>query len=144
MDNPATGSSVDSTQQATLNDSELGVGGGSGGGGCGADGPQPQQQQRQSAKSYAKKLPPATPTRQSIVSEPDLDDGEVRPMVYGYLHKLGRNGHWQCRFFESDGERLTYYKNDKRTNVLATLDLCKVSLRPGRCSFLGCSTLSSN
>jgi hypothetical protein len=127
MENPATGSSVDSTQQATLNDSEPG-----GGGGSGAHGPQPQQQQRQSAKLYAKKPSPAvessTRTRQSIVLEPDLDDGEVKPMVYGYLHKLGRNGHWQCRFFESDGERLTYYKNVKRTNVLATLDLCKVSL----------------
>ena len=133
MDNPATGSSVDSTKQATLNDSELGAGGGSSsGGGGGADGPQQQQQQRQFAKSYSKKLPSANEsTRKSIVSEPDLDDGEVRPMVYGFLHKLGRNGHWQCRFFESDGERLTYYKNVKRTNVLATLDLCKVSLRPG-------------
>ena len=67
--------------------------------------------------------------RQSIVSEPNLDVGEARPLVYGYLHKLGRNGHWQHRFFETDGERLTYYKDVKRTNVLATLDLCKVNSR---------------
>lgn len=58
---------------------------------------------------------------------PQLDVGEISPLVYGYLHKLGRNGHWQCRFFETDGERLTYYKNVKRTNALATLDLLKVS-----------------
>jgi hypothetical protein len=56
----------------------------------------------------------------------DLWHGEVKPLVYGFLHKLGRNGVWQLRFFETDGECLTYYKNDKRTKILATLDLCKV------------------
>ena len=47
-------------------------------------------------------------------------------LIFGYLHKLGRNGHWQRRFFESDGSSLTYYKSGKRNKVLATLDLCKV------------------
>ena len=65
--------------------------------------------------------------QQSIISEPFLDDDELKPLIYGYLHKLGRNGHWQKRFFETNGERLTYYKSVKRTKVLATLDLCKVS-----------------
>ena len=63
----------------------------------------------------------------NVISEPFLDEGEIKPLVYGYLYKLGRNGHWQRRFFETNGERLTYYKNVKRTTVLATLDLCKVS-----------------
>lgn len=94
VDNPATGSSVDSTQQATLNDSEQGGGGGLGG--EGAEGP--PSQQRQSVKSSNKKTPTlidsTTKGRQSIVSEPNLDVGEARPLVYGYLHKLGRNGHW--------------------------------------------------
>lgn len=56
------------------------------------------------------------------------DEDELTPLIYGYLHKLGRNGHWQKRFFETNGERLTYYKSGKRTKVLATLDLCKVSI----------------
>eukprot|EP00978_Attheya_sp_CCMP212_P008509 scaffold19970_cov55-Attheya_sp.AAC.1 len=56
----------------------------------------------------------------------DLWHGEVKPLVYGFLNKLGRNGVWQRRFFETDGECLTYYKSNKRTKVLATLDLCKV------------------
>lgn len=66
------------------------------------------------------------------VNVQDEDDGvvwgndEVKPIVYGYLHKLGRNGHWQRRFFETDGECLTYYKSKKRSKILATLDLCKV------------------
>jgi len=55
-----------------------------------------------------------------------LDEGELTPLIYGYLHKLGRNGHWQKRFFETNGERLTYYKSGKRKKVLATLDLYKV------------------
>ncbi|KAL3793743.1 hypothetical protein HJC23_013305 [Cyclotella cryptica] len=62
----------------------------------------------------------------ATIQEPYLDDGELKPLIYGYLHKLGRNGHWQKRFFETNGERLTYYKSVKRTKVLATLDLCKV------------------
>ena len=62
------------------------------------------------------------------IAEPLLDDDELKPLIYGYLHKLGRNGHWQKRFFETNGERLTYYKSVNRNKVLATLDLCKVSL----------------
>ena len=47
-------------------------------------------------------------------------------LIYGYLKKLGRNGKWQTRWFETDGECLTYYKSSKRTKVLATLDISKV------------------
>ena len=62
---------------------------------------------------------------------PDLDDGiydeaDVRPLLYGYLDKLGRNGKWQRRFFETDGESLSYYKSEARSKLLATLDLNKV------------------
>lgn len=53
-------------------------------------------------------------------------DHEVKPLVYGYLHKLGRNGQWQKRFFETDGECLTYYKTRQRKKLLASLDLLKV------------------
>lgn len=63
--------------------------------------------------------------------EGDLYEGEVRPLIYGYLHKLGRNGKWQRRYFETDGESLTYYKSDKRIKVLASLDLCKVRNKMG-------------
>lgn len=81
--------------------------------------------------SFAQCLPSGVDKKQlsnvqSIISEPYLDDDELKPLIYGYLHKLGRNGHWQKRFFETNGERLTYYKGVKRTKVLATLDLCKV------------------
>jgi len=47
-------------------------------------------------------------------------------LIYGYLQKLGRNGKWQTRWFETDGECLTYYKSIKRSKLLATLDLAKV------------------
>lgn len=49
-------------------------------------------------------------------------------LVAGYLQKLGRNGKWQTRWFETDGECLSYYKSAKRIKLLATLDLQKVKL----------------
>lgn len=76
-----------------------------------------------------------TISRSSVVAPPpppflqddeEDEEGELQPIINGYLHKLGRNGHWQKRFFETNGRCLTYYKSDKRTKVLATLDLCKV------------------
>jgi PH domain len=58
------------------------------------------------------------------------DDGEIEglesALICGYLQKLGRNGKWQARWFETDGECLTYYKSSKRVKLLATLDLAKV------------------
>ena len=50
-------------------------------------------------------------------------------LICGYLKKLGRNGKWQTRWFETDGECLSYYKSNKRTKLLATLDLEKVCIR---------------
>lgn len=66
-----------------------------------------------------------------VPEDDDIYDNEkLRPLIYGYLRKLGRNGKWQRRFFETDGESLSYYKSEKRTKQLATLDLKKVrSLR---------------
>jgi hypothetical protein len=49
-------------------------------------------------------------------------------LICGYLQKLGRNGKWQLRWFETDGECLSYYKSSKRSKLLATLDLAKVCL----------------
>ena len=57
--------------------------------------------------------------------EEALNDGAL---IYGYLQKLGRNGKWQLRYFETDGECLSYYKSSKRSKLLATLDLDKVRL----------------
>ena len=103
IDNPA-GASVDSTQNASISRaSYTGAGGAT------------------QSKSTGTKVA-------GDIEEPYLDDDELKPLIYGYLHKLGRNGHWQRRFFETSGEGLTYYKSVKRTKVLATLDLCKVSL----------------
>jgi len=47
-------------------------------------------------------------------------------VVFGYLSKKTRNGVWQKRYFETDGERLRYYKSEKRTKLLASLDLANV------------------
>ncbi len=147
---PATGSSVDSTQPATLTTDE---GGGDGGGvvesrqyktdpdssemmigSTSTTQQQQKQQHRQNTVKSSKKMmfssssSYAYSSGTNIIPEPYLDEGEMKPLVYGYLYKLGRNGHWQRRFFETNGERLTYYKNVKRTTVLATLDLCKVRI----------------
>eukprot|EP00586_Coscinodiscus_wailesii_P018171 CAMPEP_0172517970 /NCGR_PEP_ID=MMETSP1066-20121228/289365_1 /TAXON_ID=671091 /ORGANISM="Coscinodiscus wailesii, Strain CCMP2513" /LENGTH=842 /DNA_ID=CAMNT_0013300217 /DNA_START=551 /DNA_END=3079 /DNA_ORIENTATION=+ len=58
--------------------------------------------------------------------EENIWRNHAKPLVYGYLHKRTRNGVWQRRFFETDGESLTYYKTQKRSKLLATLDLVKV------------------
>ena len=63
--------------------------------------------------------------------EDDDDDDEGPPsgggaLIAGYLQKLGRNGKWQTRWFETDGECLSYYKTSMRYKLLATLDLQKV------------------
>lgn len=65
----------------------------------------------------------------------DLYQGQVKPLIYGYLHKLSRSGKWQLRFFETDGESLSYFKSEKRVKLLATLDLFKVRKPIG--NFLG-------
>lgn len=61
---------------------------------------------------------------------PDVSEASQfggRPLlIAGYLHKMGRNGKWQKRFFETDGENLTYYKTSERKKLLATLDLLNV------------------
>lgn len=67
--------------------------------------------------------------RRSSGDEGDDDDDDdllESALIYGYLQKLGRNGKWQTRWFETDGECLTYYKSSKRSKLLATLDLAKV------------------
>ena len=60
------------------------------------------------------------------VGSADEDNLLEGVLIYGYLQKLGRNGKWQTRWFETDGECLTYYKSSKRSKLLATLDLAKV------------------
>jgi hypothetical protein len=64
--------------------------------------------------------------KESGSDDDEGDDDMQRALIYGYLQKLGRNGKWQTRWFETDGECLTYYKSSKRTKLLATLDLAKV------------------
>lgn len=54
-------------------------------------------------------------------------DSRSTTLIAGYLQKLGRNGKWQTRWFETNGEFLSYYKSSKRSKLLATLDLQKVS-----------------
>ncbi len=82
-------------------------------------------------------------TRNSnVINSNDSTSSSLKPILYGYLHKLGRNGKWQKRYFESDGVSLLYYKNIKRTTILATLDLLFVgriqidTSDPAGCTFL--------
>jgi PH domain len=56
----------------------------------------------------------------------DGEDIHSSALISGYLQKYGRNGKWQTRWFETDGESLSYFKDRKRTKLLATLDLEKV------------------
>ena len=71
------------------------------------------------------------------IDDPALEeeDDDVNALIYGHLQKLGRNGKWQTRWFETDGECLSYYKTSKRSKLLATLDLEKVRV---------CELLSDN
>mmetsp|Transcript_36832 Transcript_36832/g.44006 ORF Transcript_36832/g.44006 Transcript_36832/m.44006 type:complete len:433 (-) Transcript_36832:13-1311(-) len=65
-----------------------------------------------------------------------------KSIISGYLYKLGRQGKWQRRWFESDGECLSYFKSEKRKELLAQLDLLHVGsvamddTDPADCSFI--------
>ena len=50
----------------------------------------------------------------------------MNPIIFGSLHKLGRNNKWQKRWFESYGKELKYFKSKKKEKCLATLDLLRV------------------
>ena len=72
---------------------------------------------------FQRRLSSGDRNRAGSADEENMLDGAL---IYGYLQKLGRNGKWQTRWFETDGECLTYYKSSKRIKLLATLDLAKV------------------
>lgn len=61
------------------------------------------------------------PTPSKLPSE-----SKLQPIIYGYLHKLGRNNKWQKRWFEITGKELQYFKTKKKEKCLATLDLLRV------------------
>lgn len=85
------------------------------------------QPERNEDMSTFSRLVKFTRRRLSFGKESDDEDDIVDgAMISGYLQKLGRNGKWQTRWFETDGECLSYYKSRKRTKLLATLDLEKV------------------
>jgi PH domain len=68
-----------------------------------------------------------TKRRITAANRRDSEDENMQgALIAGYLQKLGRNGKWQTRWFETDGECLSYYKSAKRSKLLATLDLQKV------------------
>jgi hypothetical protein len=81
----------------------------------------------------------------NVTKQPGSDEeGEAGmpkgAIIFGYLQKQGRNGKWQTRWFESDGECLTYYRSSKRAKLLATLDLAKVgSIKVNSQDPKGCS-----
>ena len=64
-----------------------------------------------------------------ILTDDQRDDAnfyDKSVIISGYLYKQTRNGSWQRRFFETNGQTLTYFKSRKRTKKLAELDLYKV------------------
>lgn len=44
----------------------------------------------------------------------------------GYLYKKSSSGEWQKRYFETNGNYLTYYKTQKMTKLLAALSIPQV------------------
>jgi len=79
---------------------------------------------KSAAKTINNNRTPATNTdRKQSADEEAVLQGVL---IYGYLQKLNRNGKWQTRWFETDGECLTYFKSSKRVKLLASLDLAKV------------------
>lgn len=78
-------------------------------------------------KSAAKTVNGRDPVAQADRKESADEEGVIEGvLIYGYLQKLNRNGKWQTRWFETDGECLTYFKSSKRVKLLASLDLAKV------------------
>jgi len=86
----------------------------------------------------------------NVIRHPDDMDSSAnkkfnqyrKALIDGYLYKRGRQGKWQRRWFESDGECLRYFKSKKRNKLLATLDLLNVGsvamddTDPADCSFI--------
>jgi hypothetical protein len=52
-----------------------------------------------------------------------LQSGGGDLAISGYLLKKSKDGLWQRRYFETNGNYLTYYKNKKMTKLLAALCL---------------------
>jgi len=78
---------------------------------------------KSAAKTINNRTPATNPNRKESADEEGVIEGVL---IYGYLQKLNRNGKWQTRWFETDGECLTYFKSSKRIKLLASLDLAKV------------------
>lgn len=68
---------------------------------------------------------PEAPKDTTLYDEKD-ENLDSQALISGKLYKLNKSGVWQKRYFETDGQMLTYYKSSKRSKVLATLDLIKV------------------
>lgn len=99
------------------------------------------KEDKSTSNSFARFVQYTKRRMQSREGEDEEDDFLDGAVICGYLQKLGRNGKWQTRWFETDGECLSYYKSKKRTKLLATLDLEKVGTigvddtDPKGCSF---------
>lgn len=99
--------------------------------------------------SFSKLLKtPLKPIRRSISDRFNVDpapsktssEQRMKPIIFGYLHKLGRNNRWQKRWFESDGTALKYFKSKKKDKCLATLDLLRVgTIAMDRTDSAGCT-----
>jgi hypothetical protein len=68
----------------------------------------------------------------------DFKDEEINNNMRGYLHKTGRSGKEQHRYFSiNNDDTLSYCKSQGSGAALATLHLAKVSTKPDiYCAFL--------
>ena len=61
----------------------------------------------------------------SLTDDVHISEGNSL-QIRGYLLKKSKEGAWQKRFFETNGNYLTYYKTKKMTKLLAALSLADV------------------
>jgi len=71
-------------------------------------------------------IPPALTSDNNFSSGIDqIEDGEVNQMS-GYLWKLSSRGSWQQRYFETNGNYLTYYKTHNMDKLKAAVNMPQV------------------
>ena len=62
---------------------------------------------------------------ESLTDDVQVSEGNSL-QIRGYLLKKSKEGAWQKRFFETNGNYLTYYKTKRMTKLLAALSLSDV------------------
>jgi hypothetical protein len=74
----------------------------------------------------------ATAPRTHGTLRPQILAGRPKVTLKGYLRKRSRRETWQKRWFEANGQYLTYYKTEHDDDVLAFMDMFQVGGVAGR------------